>query len=243
MGRSSPSTTGRRGRPCSFMRAQASSTQSRSRHATTCRVMIASTPVMQLLPAQELIWPTMSVLASTPTILPCESQTTTSSTCGFDISAAAARTGESHRIVARRSRAFPIICDTSIPASLPAETSIVTTVDGATGAVMSHPSIRVERRGSIAQVTLDRPDKHNCLSTGMWQEIDRLFSELDADESLRCIVLSGAGGKAFSVGADIAEFPEVRRDAGQARRYAKLVNGALTAVGTCRHPVVAAIHG
>ncbi len=108
---------------------------------------------------------------------------------------------------------------------------------------MSHPSIRVERRGSIAQVTLDRPDKHNCLSTGMWQEIDRLFSELDADESLRCIVLSGAGGKAFSVGADIAEFPEVRRDAGQARRYAKLVNGALTAVGTCRHPVVAAIRG
>ena len=108
---------------------------------------------------------------------------------------------------------------------------------------MSHPSIRIERQGSIARVTLDRPEKHNCISTEMWREVDQLFSDFDADETLRCIVLSGAGGRAFSVGADIAEFPEVRKDAAHARRYAKLLNGALAAVATCRHPVIAAIQG
>lgn len=108
---------------------------------------------------------------------------------------------------------------------------------------MSHPSIRVEQQGSIVRVTLDRADKHNCISVEMWRELEHLFAGFDADESLRCIVLTGAGGKAFSVGADIAEFPEVRRDAGQARRYAKLINGALAAIGTCRHPVVAAVRG
>jgi len=86
-------------------------------------------------------------------------------------------------------------------------------------------AIRVSREGPVVRVTLDRPDKHNCVSTAMWRQLGTLFEGFDADESLRCIVLAGAGGKAFSVGADIAEFPQVRSNAAQAREYGKLTHG------------------
>jgi enoyl-CoA hydratase len=108
---------------------------------------------------------------------------------------------------------------------------------------MSHSLILVSRTDAIARVTINRADKHNCVSTAMWRELKTLFQDFDADPSLRCIVLSGAGGKAFSVGADIAEFPQVRSNAAQAREYGKLAHGAMHAMAQCRHPVIAAIQG
>lgn len=104
-------------------------------------------------------------------------------------------------------------------------------------------AIRVSREGPVVRVTLDRPAKHNCLNTAMWRELGDLFEGFDADESLRCIVLAGAGGKAFSVGADITEFPQVRSNAEQAREYGKLTHGAMEAIARCRHPVIAAVQG
>ncbi|MCE2692117.1 MAG: enoyl-CoA hydratase/isomerase family protein [Betaproteobacteria bacterium] len=104
-------------------------------------------------------------------------------------------------------------------------------------------AIRVSREGPVVRVTLDRPDKHNCVSTAMWRQLGTLFEGFDADESLRCIVLAGAGGKAFSVGADIAEFPQVRSNAAQAREYGKLTHGAMEAMARCRHPLIAAVQG
>jgi enoyl-CoA hydratase/carnithine racemase len=61
---------------------------------------------------------------------------------------------------------------------------------------------------------------------------------------LRCIVLRGAGDKAFAAGADIAEFAQVRTTREQGKVYhGEHVSGALRAVAQCRHPVVAMIHG
>jgi enoyl-CoA hydratase/carnithine racemase len=108
---------------------------------------------------------------------------------------------------------------------------------------MTSQLILVSRTDAIARVTINRADKHNCVSTAMWRELKTLFEDFDADQSLRCIVLSGAGGKAFSVGADIAEFPQVRSNAAQAREYGKLAHGAMHAMAECRHPVIAAIQG
>ena len=101
---------------------------------------------------------------------------------------------------------------------------------------------RLEAGAGGRRVTLNRPDKLNCVDTGMWRRARAHCSEdFDADASLRCIVVGGAGGKAFSVGADIAEFPQVRSNAEQARAYGKLAHGAMEAIAGCRHPVVAAI--
>jgi enoyl-CoA hydratase len=103
--------------------------------------------------------------------------------------------------------------------------------------------VLLEREGEIARVTLDRPDKLNAVNNAMWDRLGALFAELDADLALRCVIVAGAGERAFSVGADIAEFEENRSSVEQARRYARRTHRALDAIARCRHPVIAAIRG
>jgi enoyl-CoA hydratase/carnithine racemase len=104
-------------------------------------------------------------------------------------------------------------------------------------------TILVRRDGDIATVVLNRPEKLNALTKGMWQRLGDIFIELDADESLRCIVLRGAGEKAFAPGNDIAEFDQDRSNVDQARAYGEVMTRTIGAIGHCRHPVVAQIHG
>lgn len=96
---------------------------------------------------------------------------------------------------------------------------------------------------TVATVILNNPDRRNAVSLGGWKALARTMTELSADTSLRCIVIRGAGDKAFSAGADIAEFPDLRADAAQARLYGDAVADALSAVTGCIHPIVAAIQG
>ena len=103
--------------------------------------------------------------------------------------------------------------------------------------------ILVERTGPVATVVLNRPDKLNALTKPMWQRLGDVFLELDADESLRCVVLRGAGEKAFAPGNDIGEFQNERSNVEQARAYGAVMTRTIDAIGHCRHPVVAQIHG
>jgi enoyl-CoA hydratase/carnithine racemase len=104
--------------------------------------------------------------------------------------------------------------------------------------------VSLVRNGAVATVSLDNPPKLNALTVAMWQALARVMRELSADEALRCIVLRGAGDKAFAAGADIAEFAQVRATREQGVVYHREhVYGALKAVAECRHPVVAMIHG
>ncbi|MGH7004288.1 MAG: enoyl-CoA hydratase/isomerase family protein [Alphaproteobacteria bacterium] len=104
-------------------------------------------------------------------------------------------------------------------------------------------TVLVERAEGIATVTLNRPASLNALTRDMWGAVRDVFRALDADEALRCIVLRGAGARAFCPGADISEFSEARATVGQARAYGDLIRDTLEAIGDCRHPVVAMIHG
>jgi enoyl-CoA hydratase/carnithine racemase len=109
---------------------------------------------------------------------------------------------------------------------------------------MMTPGILVEHDGSIATVTLSNPEKLNAITVAMWREFARAMHDLSAAEDLRCIVLRGAGDKAFAAGADIEEFARVRDNIEQGKRYHREdVFGALKAVDECRHPTVAMIHG
>ena len=104
--------------------------------------------------------------------------------------------------------------------------------------------IAVERDNAVATVLIDNTAKLNALTVAMWQELARVMRELSADDALRCVVIRGAGDKAFAAGADIAEFATVRNTRKQGVIYhRKHVYGALQAVAECRHPVVAMIHG
>src|SRR3982074_3295951 len=98
-----------------------------------------------------------------------------------------------------------------------------------------------QREDGIVTLVLTRPDKLNAMTKPLWRRLGETLRALDADESVRCIVLRGAGGKAFSPGNDIAEFATERSNAAQARDYGKVMHGTLTAIGDCRHPLVALI--
>jgi enoyl-CoA hydratase/carnithine racemase len=107
----------------------------------------------------------------------------------------------------------------------------------------SRDHILVERAGEIATVTLNRPEKLNALTKPMWERLGDVFEGLGMDHSLRCIVLRGAGGKAFSPGNDISEFETDRCNSEQAQAYGAIMHRTLDAVRACPVPVVSLIEG
>src|SRR6266550_4647890 len=104
-------------------------------------------------------------------------------------------------------------------------------------------SIAVVREGLIATVVLDRPHKLNALTRSMWQLLGETIEALSSDDALRCIILRGAGEKAFSPGNDIGEFATARSNKAQAVEYGKTMHATARALVKCRHPIVAQIHG
>ena len=108
---------------------------------------------------------------------------------------------------------------------------------------MTDQLILVEWTESVATVTLNRPDKLNALTKGMWQQLGDVFLELAGSVDLRAVILRGAGEKSFSPGNDIGEFADQRSNVAQARAYGALMNRTLAAIRDCPQPVVAQIHG
>lgn len=108
---------------------------------------------------------------------------------------------------------------------------------------MSEDTVLLRREGPIATVVLNRPQKLNAFTKAMWQRLGEVMRALSADEELRCIVLRGAGGKAFSPGNDISEFETERGNRQQAEAYGVVLNETLAALKDCRHPTVALIEG
>lgn len=102
---------------------------------------------------------------------------------------------------------------------------------------------RAGPRGDIATVTLNNPERLNALNKPTWERLGVIMRELSADDTLRCVVLRGAGDKAFAAGADIAEFATERADSKQATVYGNLIHDTMQAVAQCKHPTVAMIKG
>ncbi|MGE5141866.1 MAG: enoyl-CoA hydratase/isomerase family protein [Acidobacteriota bacterium] len=103
--------------------------------------------------------------------------------------------------------------------------------------------VEIARDGPIATVVLNRPEKLNALTKAMWRDLGAALVELSADDSLRCLILRGAGEKAFSPGNDIGEFATGRANKAQAIEYGHVMHATLGALAACRHPIVAQIHG
>lgn len=104
------------------------------------------------------------------------------------------------------------------------------------------PAVLCSRDGEVATVTLFNPEKLNALDAAMWQQLGDTFTTLDADESLRCILIRGEGA-AFAAGGDLVEMRETRAHIDGALAYHTRVGRALDAIARCRHPVVAQILG
>lgn len=111
---------------------------------------------------------------------------------------------------------------------------------------MGNPSddvVLVERSATLATIILNRPDKLNALNAAMWTRVGEVFVDLDKDQSLRCVVLRGAGEKAVGPGADITEFETVRKNSEQGAAYGAMMHKSMGAIRACRHPVIMRIQG
>ncbi|MEZ5643575.1 MAG: enoyl-CoA hydratase/isomerase family protein [Burkholderiaceae bacterium] len=105
------------------------------------------------------------------------------------------------------------------------------------------PEVACERDGAVAHVRLSHPGKFNAMSRRMWRQLREVFLDLQADGSLRCVVVRGTEGH-FCAGGDIAEYPDFRFDEAALRSFHEDdVWGGLSAMLACDLPVVACIEG
>jgi enoyl-CoA hydratase/carnithine racemase len=100
--------------------------------------------------------------------------------------------------------------------------------------------VLVERRGHTAWVTLNRPDVRNALSRDLNQKLQEIAAELDHDQDVRSIVITGAG-MAFCAGADLKERRGV--PAAESGSYINAIAGAIGDWGELRKPTIAAMNG
>jgi len=99
-----------------------------------------------------------------------------------------------------------------------------------------------ELRDGILWITFNRPQARNALTFGMYDRLAAICREVPLDGSVRAIVISGAGGKAFAAGTDMTQFRafETEKDA---LDYEANIEVVLDAVERCQVPTIAAIHG
>ena len=101
--------------------------------------------------------------------------------------------------------------------------------------------VRLERRGHVAIVTIDRPDRMNALSRATVERLGAIGRELQSDASVRACVLTGAGDKSFCAGADLKERQGMTRE--QVREMLGLYASELGWLASSDFPTVAAING
>lgn len=109
-----------------------------------------------------------------------------------------------------------------------------------TGADVNAVLVLVERDGAVAVVTLNRPEAMNALSGALRAELAQVMLELDQDDSVRAVVLTGAGTRAFTAGLDLKELGAQGLGAANAETPAA---NPVKAIEQCRKPVVGAING
>lgn len=107
---------------------------------------------------------------------------------------------------------------------------------------MSFNNILVDKNDALAQVTINRPKKLNALNKETITELSNAFTELENDEAIRVIILTGSGEKAFVAGADISEFANFSVEEGGvlARKGQEIL---FNLVENLSKPVIAAVNG
>lgn len=105
------------------------------------------------------------------------------------------------------------------------------------------PRLLVRKEGPLGFIVFNHPERHNAMSTDMWEALPRAVETLDADPEVRAVILTGAGEQAFVSGADISEFEATRSSVDAERRYAALTGGAVDCLQVITKPTLAMIRG
>lgn len=102
-------------------------------------------------------------------------------------------------------------------------------------------NVLLEKEGNIAMVTINRPKALNALNSETLKELDLVIANLEEDDSIYAVILTGAGEKAFVAGADITEMKDL--NAIQGRKFSILGNKVFRRLENLEKPVIAAISG
>ena len=101
----------------------------------------------------------------------------------------------------------------------------------------------VERDGAVATLVINRPEQRNAISHAMWGRFPAVLRDIERDEAVRVVLLTGAGDRAFSAGADIKDFEQTRSTPEQAKDYRERVEAACAALGSLSKPTIAVVRG
>jgi 2-(1,2-epoxy-1,2-dihydrophenyl)acetyl-CoA isomerase len=106
---------------------------------------------------------------------------------------------------------------------------------------MANEFILTERSDGVAVITLNRPEKLNALSFGLVSELDQALTEYEKDDAVKAVVLTGAGERAFSAGADIHEMAGLSSEELAQRQAFR--SEATWHTATFQKPLIGAING
>jgi enoyl-CoA hydratase/carnithine racemase len=99
-----------------------------------------------------------------------------------------------------------------------------------------------EVRDGVGYVTFNRPQARNALTFAMYERLAEICHQANSDRSIRALLLTGAGDKAFAAGTDISQFRAFDKEQ-DALDYEARIDRVMTAIEKCRVPTIAAIHG
>jgi enoyl-CoA hydratase/carnithine racemase len=115
--------------------------------------------------------------------------------------------------------------------------SSTTEVSYADGKILKHAA------DGVGVVTFNNPDKRNAMSLEMWEGFGEALTSLRDDETVRVVILHGAGGKAFVSGADISQFEKTRHNAAASEDYARRSAAQRALLADYPKPTIACIQG
>jgi enoyl-CoA hydratase/carnithine racemase len=107
---------------------------------------------------------------------------------------------------------------------------------------MSHDELLYEIRGTTGWITLNRPQARNALTFAMYEGLAEICRTVPTDGSVKCLVVTGAGEKAFAAGTDMTQFRGFSTDQ-DALDYEHKMDVVLGAVEACPLPIIAALSG
>ncbi len=107
----------------------------------------------------------------------------------------------------------------------------------------TNEKILSEKRDGVGWVTINNAERRNAISLDRWEAMGAAFDDFASDDRVRCVVMHGAGDKAFASGADISQFEKNRSSAEAAQEYARISSGARNRMLAFEKPFIAMIRG
>jgi len=106
---------------------------------------------------------------------------------------------------------------------------------------MDYTTILFEKYDNYAIIKLNRPDKLNALNNQLFLELNNLIGKIELDETIKALIITGVGDKAFAAGADISELNKCDRRSG--KQFSELGSNVMLRIEQLRIPVIAAVNG